>query len=134
MRYLFLWRTQVPGYTKFAIWNNTNHLLVNDKLFVNDVGTNSLCLDPETGAIIWHENYYSSNCTDNMLYYEKEDYLVFTSWGKGSVIVLDALTGQLIHRENGYENSVFNNDIVYDEERDMFFTTTYKHAIAFKIN
>lgn len=129
-----VWKTQIPGYDKFGIWNNTNHLLVNDRLFVNDTGTNSLCLNPKTGEIIWHEDFYSSNCTENMLYYEKKDYLVFTSWGKGSVIVLDASTGELVHREKAFDGSIYNNDIVYDDKLDMFFTTTYKHAVAFKIN
>lgn len=129
-----LWKTSVPGLNQFAIWRTTNHLIHNNQLYVNDIGTNSLKLNIEDGSIIWHEDFYSSNCTDNMLYYEKKDYLIFTSWAKGSVIVLNALTGELVHRENGFENSAFNNDIVYDDQKDMFFTTTYQHAIAFKIN
>lgn len=60
--------------------------------------------------------------------------LVFTSWGKGSVLVIDAKSGNLIHKEGTYENSVFYNDVVYDPKSDMFFTSTFKHAIGFKIN
>ncbi len=69
-----------------------------------------------------------------MVYYEKEDLLVFTSWGYGSVMVLDALTGETVHRERPYDNSTYTTDVVYDKERDMFFTSTYKHAIGFKIH
>lgn len=118
----------------WAIWATTNHLIHNDRLYVNNGQFDVTCLNPETGALIWNNPKGGPNCTDNMVYYQKEDLLVFTSWGYGSVMVLDALTGKTLHRERPYENSQFNNDVVYDAETDMFFTSTYKHAIGFKVN
>jgi len=129
-----MWRKEIrPDLGKFGIFATTNHLIYGDKLYINETGETIKCLNPLTGEIIW-ENNDAPNCTDNMIYYEKEDYLVFTSWGYGSVMVLDALTGETVHRERAFENSQYNNDVVYDEERDMFFTSTYKHAIGFKVN
>jgi outer membrane protein assembly factor BamB len=123
--------------TKFdypwAVWSKTQRLVVNDKIYANTSQEDVACLDLETGNFIWTNPKGGPNCTDNMLYYEKEDLLVFTSWGYGSVMILDAITGETIHREHRYDNSSFNNDIVYDEERDMFFTSTHKHAIGFKV-
>ena len=118
----------------WGIWATTNHLIHNDRLYVNNTIEDVTCLNPETGALIWNNPQGGPNCTDNMLYYEKEDLLVFTSWGYGSVMVLDALNGKTLHRERAYEYSQFNNDVVYDAESDMFFTSTYKHAIGFKVN
>ena len=109
-------------------------MINNDRLYVNENGENVTCLNPATGELIWNNPKGGPNCTDNMVYYEKEDLLVFTSWGYGSVMVLDALTGETIHRENSYDNSPYNNDVVYDPETDMFFTSTYKHAVGFKVN
>ena len=117
----------------FASWSKTNHLLFNNKLYINETGINVTCLNPFNGIQIWNNPEGGPNSTDNMVYYEKEDLLVFTSWGYGSVMVLDGLTGQSIHREKEYEFSSFNNDVVYDEDLDMFFTSTYKHAMGFKI-
>jgi len=114
-------------------WGSTKNLIHNNRLYANPTGFDIYCLNPETGELIW-ENDVAPNCTDNMLYYEKEDALVFTSWGYGAVMVLDALTGKLIHRETRYASSEYNNDIAYDPVRDLFFTTTYYHAIAFKLN
>jgi len=114
-------------------WGTTKSLIHNDRLYANPTGFDIYCLNPETGELIW-ENDVAPNCTDNMLYYEKEDALVFTSWGYGSVMILDTLTGELIHREKQYEGDNYNNDIAYDPVRDMFFTTTYIHAVAFKLN
>ncbi len=128
-----LWRYQVPGYDQFGIWTTTNHLIHNDRLYVNPSGHPIICLNPIDGSVIWENLEDAPNCTDNMIYYEKEDYLVYTSWGLGSVMIIDALTGELVHRERS-EDSTFNNDPVYDPETDMFFTSTYKHAIGFKIN
>ena len=128
-----LWRFQVPGYDQFGIWTTTNHLIHNDRLYVNPGGHPIICLNPIDGSVIWENLEDAPNCTDNMIYYEKEDYLVYTSWGLGSVMIIDALTGELVHRERS-EDSTFNNDPVYDPETDMFFTSTYKHAIGFKIN
>jgi outer membrane protein assembly factor BamB len=102
-------------------------------LYVNNGQEDVTCLDPETGELIWNNPKGGPNCTDNMVYYEKEDLLVFTSWGYGSVMILDALTGETLHREHRFDNSSYNNDVVYDEERDMFFTSTYKHAIGFRV-
>ena len=127
------WRTPIAPESPFANWGSTNHLIHGNRLFVNDTGDHLTCLDPLTGAVIW-DSQDAPNCTDNMLYYDKEDFLVFTSWGNGSVMILDALTGETIHREHRYDDSQYNNDIVYDDELDIFFTRTYKHAIGFKIN
>ena len=116
------------------IWNKTNHLIHGDRLYVNNGQHDVTCLNPETGELIWNNPEGGANCTDNMVYYDKEDLLVFTSWGYGSVMILDAITGQTIHREHQFENSQYNNDVVYDDERDLFFTSTYKHTVAFKVS
>ncbi len=127
------WKTEVSPESQVGNWTKTNHLIHEDRLYVNQTESHIACLNPLTGDFIW-DSTDAPNCTDNMLYYEKEDYLVFTSWGNGSVMILDALTGETIHREHRYDNSQYNNDVVYDEALDMFFTSTYKHAIGFKIN
>jgi outer membrane protein assembly factor BamB len=131
-----LWKTSIPGYTQFGIWNKTNHLIQGDRLYVNPGGFEVLCLNPATGAIIWNNTQGGPNCTDNMVYYK--DMLLFTSWGYGSVMVLDALTGETLHRERplppAASGDTYNNDVVYDPETDMFFTSSYKNAVGFKIN
>lgn len=129
----FLWKASISDDSPFSIFTKTNHLIHEDMLYVNENGENVTCINPETGAIIWNNPEGGANCTDNMIYYEKEDLLVFTSWGFGSIMVLDALTGETIHREHRYDNSSYNSDVVYDEELDMFFTSTYKHAIGFTV-
>jgi outer membrane protein assembly factor BamB len=126
-----LWRYEFDY--PWAIWANTNHLIHENRLYVNNGQEDVTCLNPETGELIWNNPKGGPNCTDNMVYYEKEDLLVFTSWGYGSVMILDALTGETLHREHRFDNSSYNNDVVYDEERDMFFTSTYKHAIGFRV-
>jgi outer membrane protein assembly factor BamB len=126
-----LWRYEFDY--PWAIWTKTNHLIHDGRLYVNNSQFDVTCLNPETGELIWNNPKGGPNCTDNMVYYEKEDLLVFTSWGYGSVMVLDALTGETLHREHRFDNSSYNNDVVYDEERDMFFTSTYKHAIGFRV-
>ena len=129
-----LWRYELPGYSfGGGFWTTTNHLLVNNKLYLNPLSDEVLCLNPETGELIWNNPEGGANCTDNMVYYEQEDLLVFTSWGYGSVMVLDALTGETLHREHRYDDSSYNNDVVYDPETDMFFTSTYKHAVGFRV-
>ncbi len=127
-----LWRYTFDYHT--GIWTKTNHLIYKDKLYVNNSQHDVTCLNPETGELIWNNPKGGANCTDNMLYYEKEDYLVFTSWGYGSVMILDALTGETIHQEEQYDYSNYNNDVVYDKNLDMFFTSTYKHAVGFKVH
>lgn len=128
-----LWKTEINPDNPFAIFNKTNHLIHEDRLYVNEGGFYVTCLNPETGDIIWNNEMGGPNSTDNMLYYEKEDLIVFTSWGYGSVMVLDALTGETLHKEKGYDDDTYNNDVVYDEEADIFCTTNYKHAVGFKV-
>jgi outer membrane protein assembly factor BamB len=128
-----LWAYEDENSLGLAQWGKTNHLIHDNRLYVNETGEDVSCLDPETGTLIWDNIKGGANCTDNMHYYEKEDLLVFTSWGYGSVMVLDALTGETLHREIQYDNSPYNSDVVYDEERDLFMTSTYKHAVAFKV-
>lgn len=128
-----LWKYTDTDALGLAQWANTNHLIYEDRLYVNETGESVTCLNPETGALIWDNPKGGANCTDNMHYYEKEDLLVFCSWGYGSIMVLDALTGETIHREYEYDFSPFGSDVVYDEDLDLFFSTTYKHAVAFKV-
>lgn len=128
-----VWSYEETNTNQLAIWGNTNHLIQNDRLYVNATGFNITCLNPQTGELIWNNPNDAPNCTDNMVYYQKEDFLVFTSWGYGSVMILDALTGETLHREHHYDESQYNNDLVYDEDRDMFFTSTYKHAVGFRV-
>ncbi len=124
--------------TKFdystAVWGKTQRLVIDGKVYANSGQEDVACLDLETGDFIWRNPSGGPNCTDNMLYYEKEDLLVFTSWGYGSVMILDAFTGETIHKEHNYDNSQYTTDVVYDKDRDMFFTNTYKHAIGFKVH
>lgn len=127
-----LWRTEISVKDRTGTFNKTKHILHNGRLYVNDDVDNLVCLNPDTGEILW-KNTDAPNCTRNMIYYEKEDVLVYVSWGLGSIMVVDALTGKTLHRERPYDGSNFNNDPVYDPELDMFFTSTYKHAVAFKV-
>lgn len=127
-----LWRHEFDY--PWVNWRSTNHLIYDEKLYVNSSQDDVTCLNPETGELIWNNPKGGSQCSDNMVYYEKEDLLVFASWSYGSVMILDAFTGETLHREHRYDNSQYNNDVVYDKELDMFFTSTFKHAIGFKVN
>lgn len=126
-----LWRNEIDE--RFSIFVTTNHLLKDDRLYVNSVGHDIRCINPETGELIWKKQL-GPNCSRNMLYYEKEDWLVYASWGFGSVMALDGFTGELIHREHRFEGRPFLYDMIYDEETDQFFTHTTKHALSFKLN
>jgi len=128
-----LWRTEIDPF-ETGPWVKTNHLIYENRLYVNNSWFNISCLNPLTGAIIWSNDEDAPNCSNNMVYYESKDYLVFSSWGWGSVIILDALTGELVHREQGQNMSPFQNDVSYDSGRDMFFSTTYLHAYGFTID
>lgn len=127
------WEYRLKTNDPYASWSKTNHLIYDRKLYANETGVNVTCLNPVNGLEIWNNPAGGPNCTDNMVYYEKEDLLVFTSWGYGSVMSLDALTGKTIHREKEFDYSSYNNDVVYDKNLDMFFTCTYKHVMGFKI-
>jgi len=127
------WKYTLTTNDPFASWSNTRHLMYDNRLYVNEIGFNVTCLNPYNGIALWNNPTGGPNSTENMVYYAKEDLLVFTSWGYGSVMVLDGLTGQTIHRERAYEYSSFSNDVVYDPARDMFFTSTYKHVMGFTI-
>lgn len=125
------WKREFTELKPFWIWNTTNHLVKENRIYVNDVGPNIWCLNADTGDVIWNNTTDAPNCTPTMTYYE--DMLVYTSWGKGSIMVLDAFTGKKIHQEQSHNYSTFNTDVVYDPATDMFFTTDYLYAYGFKI-
>jgi outer membrane protein assembly factor BamB len=126
------WKREFPQPQPWALWGTTEHLIKENRLYVNEVGRDIACLNADNGEIIWDNKEDAPNCTPTMTYYK--DMLVYTSWGKGSIMVLDAFTGERIHRERPHNNSTFNTDVVYDEETDMFFTTDYHYAYGFKIH
>ncbi len=126
------WRTQFPNLGNFGSFNNTQHLLVGERLFVNPDAFDVMCLNAKTGAVLWHNTTDAPNCTQLMHYYK--DMLVYTSWGLGSVMVLDALTGHKIHKQKPPDKSTFYANITYDPVTDMFFTQTYYSVYGFKIN
>jgi len=121
-----VWRRPFEQYTT-AIWGKTNHLIHEDRLYVNNSQWDVTCLNARTGEIIWNNDTAGPNSTDNSFYYEKVDYLVFTSWGLGSIMVLDGLDGQTVHRQFEHKNSTYTTDAVYDSETDSFFAGTFRH-------
>lgn len=118
---------------KFGLWTNTAHFLKKDRLYINSVLHEVSCLDPATGALIWTHPRGGANCANDMSYHPEHDYLVFTSWGRGSIVVLDGLTGEELHEEHLWDRKVFTDNVVYDEETDAFYTTTYQDAICFRL-
>jgi outer membrane protein assembly factor BamB len=126
------WRTQFPEFGNFGAFGTTQHLLVGDRLFVNPIGFDIMCLNANNGKVIWHNKTDAPNCREVMHYYK--DLLLYTSWGYGSVMVLDALTGQKIHKQTPPDKSTFHTDIAYDPVTDMFFAQTYTSIYGFKIN
>ncbi len=125
------WKTEFPEQKPFSIWGTARHLVVEDRVYVNDDGWSIWCLNANTGEVIWKNPTDASNCTPTTTYYK--DMLVYTSWGKGSIMVLDAFTGKKIHQEQSHNSSTFNTDVIYDPDTDMFFTTDYHYAYGFKI-
>lgn len=126
------WKREFIEFKPIDIWATTNHLVKENRIYVNEVGPNIWCLNADTGDVIWNNKTDAPNCTPTMTYYQ--DMLVFTSWGYGSIMVLDAFTGAKIHQEPSHNNSTFNTDVVYDPATDMFFTTDYLYAYGFKIH
>lgn len=125
------WKWEFLEQKPFGIWNTAQHLVQENRLYVNPGSEDVICLNAETGALIWKNPKGGPNCTPTMTYYN--DMLVFTSWGYGSIMVLDAFTGKKIHQEQSHNYSTFNTDVIYDPESDMFFTTDYLYAYGFKI-
>jgi outer membrane protein assembly factor BamB len=126
------WRTQFPELGNFGAFGNTQHLLVGDRLFVNPVSSEIMCLNAKNGTVVWYNKTDAPNCTEVMHYYK--DMLIFTSWPLESVMVLDAINGQKIHKQTPSDKSTFHTDIAYDPVTDMFFTQTYISVYGFKIN
>ncbi|MFZ1559180.1 MAG: PQQ-binding-like beta-propeller repeat protein [Saprospiraceae bacterium] len=125
------WRRPFDKLKPFGSFNNTQHLLVGDRIYVNPDVFDVMCIHAGTGEVLWHNETDAPNCTPNMIYHE--DMLIFTSWGYGSVMILDGITGKLIHRERAYDDSPFSTNVVYHQNSDMFFTQNYKQAFGFKI-
>lgn len=125
------WKWEFLEQKPFGIWNTAQHLVQENRLYVNPGSEDVICLNAETGALIWKNPKGGPNCTKNMTYYK--DMLVFTSWGYGSIMVLDAFTGKKIHQEYPHNNSNFYTDVIYDPTTDMFFTTDFLYAYGFKI-
>ncbi len=126
------WKREFPQPVPWSLWGQTEHLIKDNRLYVNEVGDYIWCLNADTGEVIWANSTDAPNCTPTMTYYK--DMLVYTSWGKGSIMVLDAFTGKRIHKERSHNYSTFNTDVVYDKATDMFFTTDYHYAYGFKIH
>jgi len=125
------YRTEISPLKPFPAFDDTQSLLIDDKVFVNAVARDVLCLDAEDGHIIWHNNDASSTASENMLYYK--DMLITASWGRGAILVMDGNTGKILHMEKAGNDNSFSNDVWYDKASDMFFANSYTHVIAFKL-
>ncbi len=125
------YRSEIAPLKPFPAFDDTQSLLIHDKVYLNAVSRDVLCLDAEDGHVIWHNNDASSTASENMLYYK--DMLITASWGRGAILVLDGNTGKLLHMEKAGNNNSYPHDVWYDEASDMFFANSYTHVIAFKI-
>jgi outer membrane protein assembly factor BamB len=126
------WRSQFTELGNFDAFGNTQLLIVGDRLFINPVSSEIMCLNAKNGTVVWYNKTDAPNCTEVMHHYK--DMLIFTSWPLESVMVLDAINGQKIHKQTPSDKSTFHTDIAYDPVTDMFFTQTYISVYGFKIN
>ncbi len=123
------WRTQFPNLPRVGNFTTTKHLLIENRLYVNPAARDVMCLDADSGSIVWHNKNAASNCSLNMLYHKNK--LIIGSKGLGSVVIMDALSGHVIHTEQGDRN--FYTDVLYDKTTDMYFVQDFAQAVGFKI-
>lgn len=128
-----LWRTEINPDGGVGTFIRTEHLIHDDRLYVNSLVHPLACLNPLTGEILWI-NQEAPNCSRNMVYNEEYDLLMMGSIGKGSVLIFDALTGELVYQERKYEDSSYIANVIYDPETDMYFCNTFDHTMGFKLN
>ena len=127
-----LWRTEVDPESGTGVFARTEHLLHDGLLYVNSFVYPLACIDPLTGEMLWR-TLDAPNCARKMHYNVKNDWIVVTSIGRGSVLVFDAFSGVLLHRKHRYEDKSFSSNVIYDEARDMYFGTTHAHTMGFKL-
>lgn len=126
------WKREFAELKPWSLWGTAEHIIKGNRLYCKDNGRSIWCLNADIGEVIWHNPTDGSNCKPSTIYYK--DMLVYTSWGKGAIMVLDAFTGERIHKERSHNNSTFFSDVVYDPETDMFFTKDFEFAYGFKIH
>jgi len=124
------WRTQFPNLLWLGNFTTTKHLLIENRLYINPAARDVMCINAETGTIIWHNKNAASNCSPNMLY--NDDMLIIGSFGLGSVVIMDGLDGNVIHSERG--ERTYYTDVLYDKATDMYFVQDFAQAVGFKIN
>lgn len=129
-----IWKTIIDPNSPNPLFNITNHLIHQNYLYVRADNNSVTCLNPSSGGIVWTKDYSMARASNNMLYFAKEDMLIFPLTGTTSLLVVNAFNGIILHEEKGYQNRPFSNDIVYNEAADIFCTTTSEHSIGFTIN
>src|SRR5690606_12945917 len=119
------WRTQFPNLLWLGNFTTTKHLLVENRLYVNPAASDVMCIDAETGSLIWHNKNAAVNCSPNMLY--NDDMLIIGSFGLGSVVIMDGLNGNVIHSERG--ERTYYTDVLYDKTTNMYFVQDFAQAV-----
>lgn len=124
------WRTQFTDLMKVGNFNRTGLLLKENRVYANPDVFGVMCLNADTGQVLWHNKTIAANCTPNMMI--QDDMLITTSVGEGKVYFIDKDTGNVIHAERS--EHTYHTDVLYDKTTDMYFVQDFAQAVGFKIN
>ena len=119
----------------YNVWTTTKHIIHDGLLYaMNDI-KDVICIDPNSGNLIWHTENEHRDSSENMFLLEKENLLLIVSHHDKSVYFLNTIDGSIVHQENGWETGFhYINDIIYEEGTEVFFTNNAIEAKAFKVS
>lgn len=117
-----LWRTQYEYMP--TIWTRSNHLIVDDLLYVIPGGGDVSCVNPINGEIIWNNPNDGMWCARDILHLD--NMLIYGNLVENGLMFLNAQNGGLIHFEPGYTN----NNVLHNPQSDMLFTSNHQTIVG----
>lgn len=122
-------KNNLPG-----IFNITEFLIENDRLYISPVSHELFCLDPRTGELIWTNEIGNKLSCFEMLYIEDKDYIVLSSghwYYDENVHVINALDGRTVTRI--FEHGSYKS-LAYDRDSENYYHIFEDSILSFKLD
>jgi len=122
-----LWETEVTTELTLDQWRLTEFYIQDDKLYIKPRDRKLICLNTNTGDVVWETFHGGFNAALHMLV--NDDTLILAS--DGDLYFFDANSGEILLIKDGEPLQNFTSNVIYDDTEDLYFTTN-GDAVAFK--
>lgn len=114
-----LWETEIISEAEIDRWKLTEFLIRDNKLFIKPYEQKVICLEINTGDIIWETFFGDKSGSRHMLL--NDETLFLTTDGK--IFFIDSNNGQVLYDTEDSQSTHFTSNVIFDSKSNLYYVS-----------